>query len=86
MLSRKASNRTTYKILKGGKEKYICLFVEDSWKDTQVTGNKIFLKERSWGAAEKGRERIALHTLPILLDFEPCEFINFSKNIWIKLK
>lgn len=86
MLSRKASNTTMYKILKSGKEKYVCLFVEDSWKYTQVTGYKVFLKGGKWGAAGKGRERISLYTLPILLDFEPCEFINFSKNIPIKLK
>ena len=86
MLSRKASNRTMYKILKGEKEKYICLFAEDSWKDTQVTGYKGFLKGGSWGTTGKGRETISLRTLPILLDFEPCEFIDFSKNISIKLK
>ena len=74
------------KILRGGKEKYICLFVEDSWKDMQVTGNEGFLKGGTWGTSGKGRETLSLHTVPILLGFEPYEFINASKKVLIKLK
>lgn len=46
-----------YRILKGGKEKYVCLFVEDSWKDTQVMVTRVFSREGAGALLKKaGRE------------------------------